>query len=376
MGEDRKVKILVTGAGGFIGKNLIQRLKVATEYTVYTYDIDSDPADLDTYCAEADAVFHLAGVNRPENTDEFMKGNYGFTQVLLDKLTKACNTGAKIIVSSSIQAALDNPYGKSKKAGEDLLFEFSKDKGNPVVIYRFPNVFGKWSRPNYNSAVATFCHNIARGLPIKVNDPETLLHLVYIDDVVDELLLCLSGKEHVKDGFGYVPTVHDVKLGKIPELLHSFVEMRENLAVPQLSDGFEKKLYSTYLSFLPEDGFSYPLNSHEDNRGSFTEFIRTCDRGQVSVNISRPGITKGNHWHDTKNEKFFVVKGEGIIRFRKIGESDITEYRVSGSKPEVVDIPCGYTHNITNVGDDDMVTIMWANELFDPDRADTYYEEV
>ena len=370
------MKILITGAGGFMGKNLIQRLKYTTDHIVYPYDIDSDPADLERYAAEADAVFHLAGVNRPEKTDEYMEGNYGFTGVLLDKLVKAENTRAKIIVSSSIQAALDNPYGTSKKAGEDLVFGHSKANGNPVVIYRFPNVFGKWSRPNYNSAVATFCNNIARGLPIKVNDPNTMLNLVYIDDVVDELLLCLEDREHVKDGFGYVPTVHEVRLGDIPEMLYRFVDMRKSLEIPELSDGFEKKLYSTYLSFLAEDDFSYMLTPHKDDRGSFTEFIKTADRGQVSVNVSRPGITKGNHWHDTKNEKFLVVKGRGIIRFRRIGDDTVTEYHVSGDNPTVVDIPCGYTHNITNIGDDEMITIMWANEMFDPERSDTYYEEV
>ena len=369
------MKILVTGAGGFIGKNLIQRLKCTGDHTIFAYDIDSDPNSLAGYAKEADAVFHLAGVNRPKNTDEFMKGNCGFTETLLEALASS-GSKAKVIVSSSIQAALDNPYGISKKAGEDLVFDYSKKTGAGSVVYRFPNVFGKWCRPNYNSAVATFCNNIARGLPITVNDPETLLHLVYIDDVVDELLLSLEDKEHVKDGYGYVPIVYDVKLGKIPELLHAFVRTRKSFMIPELSDGFEKKLYSTYLSYLPEDDFSYPLVMHKDERGSFTEFVKTEDRGQVSVNISHPGITKGNHWHDSKNEKFLVVKGNGIIRFRKIGDDRVIEYRVSGDTPTVVDIPCGYTHNITNTGTEDMVTIMWANEMFDPAKSDTYYEEV
>jgi len=370
------VNILVTGAAGFIGKNLIQRLKYMDDMTVFSYDTDTDPKLLTEYAKEADAVIHLAGINRPKRSEEYMEGNFGFTKTLLDALEAAQNHKARIAVSSSIQAELDNPYGVSKKAGEELLREYSERTGATVVIYRFPNVFGKWCRPNYNSAVATFCHNIARGLPITVNDPETLLHLVYIDDVVDELILSLTGGEHVKDGYGYVPCVYDVKLGRIPELLHSFVSSRTDLMIPDLRDGFEKKLYSTYLSYLPEDGFSYLLNSHTDERGSFTEFVKTDERGQVSINISHPGIVKGNHWHNTKNEKFLVVKGTGVIRFRRVDSDEIQEYYVSGDKPEVVDIPCGYTHNITNLGDEDMVTVMWANEVFDPSKSDTFYEEV
>ncbi len=370
------MNILVTGAGGFIGKNLVQRLRFMDGYSVFSFDIDTDPSLLATYAKDADAVFHLAGINRPKKSEEFMEGNFGFTKTLLDTLESVGNTRATIAVSSSIQAALDNEYGASKKAGEELVRQYSQRTGAHSVIYRFPNVFGKWCRPNYNSAVATFCHNIARGLPITVNDPETLLHLVYIDDVVDELLACLSHKEHVRDGYGYVPCVYDVKLGLIPRLLHSFKESRESLYLPDLSDGFEKKLYSTYLSYLEEDDFSYKLCPHKDNRGSFTEFVRSSDRGQVSVNISNPGIVKGNHWHNTKNEKFLVVKGEGVIRFRKIGTDSVKEYRVSGDDPTVVDIPCGYTHNIINVGEGEMITVMWANEAFDPDNPDTYYEEV
>ncbi len=373
---DGTLNILVTGAGGFIGKNLIQRLACLGEDTVFSYDIDTDPAKLSEYAKDADIVYHLAGVNRPEREEEFMEGNRDFTKTLLDTLESVGNPGAKIVVSSSIQAALDNPYGISKRAGEEFVREFSDRHGGKAVIYRFPNVFGKWCRPNYNSAVATFCHNIARGLPITVNDPATLLHLVYIDDVVDELLLCMEDKQHVKDGYGYVPCVHDVLLGDVANLIKSFPEMRRDLSLPDLSDGFSKKLYSTYLSYIPEDDFLYPLVMNEDDRGSFTEFLKTPDRGQVSVNISHPGIVKGNHWHNTKNEKFLVVKGEGVIRLRRIGSDKITEYHVSGNKLEVVDIPCGYTHNIENIGNEDMVTVMWVNEVFDPDKGDTFREEV
>lgn len=369
------MKAVVTGAKGFIGKNLMQRLIRIEGADVCPYDVDSPPESLEIMLKDCDIVFHLAGVNRPKSQDEYMEGNFGFTKTLLDTIDRL-KIRCKIVVSSSIQAELMNPYGVSKKAGEDAVLEFAADKGLSAVVYRFPNVFGKWCRPNYNSAVATFCHNIARSLPITVSDPDNLLHLVYIDDVVDELISCIYNKEHVKDGYGYVPCVYDVRLGDIPKLLYEFSKSRENLSLPNLSDGFEKKLYSTYLSYLPEDGFSYPLDMHADTRGSFTEFLKTKDRGQVSVNISHPGIIKGNHWHNTKNEKFLVVKGNGIIRLRKVGDDKITEYHVSGDKLEVVDIPCGYTHNIENVGNEDMVTVMWVNEIFDPDRGDTYHEEV
>ena len=374
MGE-RSLNIVVTGAAGFMGKNLIQRLNYMDDVTVRQYDVDTDPALLPGYVKDCDIIYHLAGVNRPEKTEEYMEGNFGFTGRLIEAV-RSTGSRAKIVVSSSIQAALDNPYGVSKKAGEDLVIAYGVETGNDVVVYRFPNVFGKWCRPNYNSAVATFCHNIARGLPITVNDPEVLLHLVYIDDVVDELLLCAKGEEHVRDGYGYVPVVYDVKLGRIPELLYSFAGSRNDLSLPDLSDGFEKKLYSTYLSYLPDDGFMYPLDMHTDERGSFTEFLKTPDRGQVSVNISKPGIIKGNHWHNTKNEKFLVVKGEGLIKLRRVGSDKVVEYRVSGRKLEVVDIPCGYTHSIANVGDEDMATVMWVNEIFDPQKGDTFHEEV
>ena len=370
------MKIVVTGAAGFIGKNLIHRLNYMDGASVYAYDIDTDPSKLSEYVRDCDVVFHLAGINRPLRKEEFMEGNFGFTKTLLDTIEEAGNVHTKIVMSSSIQAELDNDYGLSKKAGEDFVRSFASRTGIHAVIYRFPNVFGKWCRPNYNSAVATFCHNIARSQEITVNDPEVVLHLVYIDDVVDELLRCLDGTEHVKDGFGYVPTVYDVKLGRIPELLYSFANMHADLSLPDFSDGFEKKLYSTYLSYLPEDRLSYPLLMHEDARGSFTEFLKTDDRGQVSVNISHPGVVKGNHWHNTKNEKFLVVRGEGLIKLRKVGTDKVTEYHVSGDKLEVVDIPCGYTHSIANIGKDDMATVMWVNEVFDPDKADTFYEEV
>jgi UDP-2-acetamido-2,6-beta-L-arabino-hexul-4-ose reductase len=369
------MKILVTGAKGFIGKNLIAEFKNRKYNEIFEYDRDTDPLLLDTYCKEADFVFHLAGVNRPKEQSEFMKGNFGFTSDLLNSLKKHNNT-CPVMISSSIQAELDNPYGESKKAGEDLLFAYGKENGAKVLVYRFPNVFGKWCKPNYNSAVATFCHNVAHDLPIQVNDPNVVMNLVYIDDVVNELIDAIEGNENRANSFCEVPVVHTIKLGEIVDLIYSFKKSREDRSVPNMSDAFAKKLYSTYLSYLPEDQFSYELKMNVDQRGSFTEFIKTPDRGQISVNISKPGITKGNHWHHTKNEKFLVVSGKGVIRFRKIGSDEVLEYFVCGDKMEVVDIPTGYTHNIENLGDKDMVTIMWANELFDPEKPDTYYLEV
>lgn len=369
------MRVLVTGSNGFIGKNLIAELEATTEYDILHYDKDSDISSLDSYCEKADFVFHLAGVNRPETESEFMLGNFGLTSTLLDTLKKHNNT-CPVMISSSTQAALRNPYGESKKAGEDLLKAYSNETGTDVLIYRFPNVFGKWCRPNYNSAVATFCHNIAHDLPIMVNDSEVILNLVYIDDVVKELVRALGGKENRQDDICEVPTVHTVKLGDIVNLLESFKASREERSIPNMSDAFTKKLYSTYLSYLPEDRFSYPLKMNVDQRGSFTEIIRTPDRGQVSVNISKPGITKGNHWHHTKNEKFLVVSGKGVIRFRKLNSDEVIEYFVSGDKMEVVDIPVGYTHNIENIGENDMVTVMWVNESFNPEEPDTYYLEV
>ena len=371
------MKVLVTGAKGFIGRNLISELERRENVEVMPFDIDSPAEALEEYCRECKFVFNLAGVNRPEHTEEFMEGNFGFASTLVQTLKKYQNT-CPIMNSSSIQAALDNPYGKSKKAGEDMLYAYGKEVGAEVYVYRFPNVFGKWCRPNYNSAVATFCNNIANGLPIQVNDRSTVMHLVYIDDVVEELLQALDRHPHLNpDGYCYVPTVHEVTLGEIVDLLYSFKESRENLMIPDMTDGsFVKKLYSTYLSYLPTDGFSYPLLMHEDARGSFTEILKSADRGQVSINISKPGIVKGNHWHHTKNEKFVVVSGRGLIQFRKIGSDEIIEYHVSGERLEVVDIPTGYTHNIINEGDTDMVTLMWCNECFNPDKPDTIYEPV
>jgi UDP-2-acetamido-2,6-beta-L-arabino-hexul-4-ose reductase len=369
------MKILVTGAKGFIGKNLIAELRNRKYTEIFDYDIDTDPSLLDRFCKEADFVYHLAGVNRSKNQSEFMEGNFGFTSGLLNSLRRHNNT-CPVMISSSIQAEFDNPYGKSKKAGEDLLFSYSEETGSKVLVYRFPNVFGKWGRPNYNSAVATFCHNIAYDLPIQVDDPSVVMNLVYIDDVFNELVNALEGKENKANSFCEVPVIHTITLGEIVDLILSFKKSREDRSVPNVSDEFAKKLYSTYLSYLPEDKFSYDLKMNVDQRGSFTEFIRTSDRGQVSVNISKPGITKGNHWHHTKNEKFLVVCGEGVIRFRKIDSEQVLEYFVSGEKMEVVDIPTGYTHNIENLGDMDMITIMWANESFDPEKPDTYYLEV
>lgn len=369
------MKILVTGAKGFIGKNLISELKNRGYQDIYEYDSDSTIDQLKEYTKDCEFVFHLAGVNRPKDEKEFMEGNFGFTSDLLREL-KANQNKAAVLITSSIQAELDNPYGRSKKAGEDLLFDYQKTTGADVYIYRLPNVFGKWCRPNYNSAVATFCHNIAHHLEIKVNDPKVVMKLVYIDDVVEEFINAMLNKANIVGNFGMIPTVHTIELGKIAELIYSFQKSRETLELPDVSNEFEKKLYSTYLSYLKEDEFSYPLKMNVDDRGSFTEFLRTPDRGQVSVNISKPGITKGNHWHHTKNEKFLVVKGKGLIRFRNIFEEKVIEYHVTGEKLEVVDIPTGYTHSIVNEGDEDMVTVMWANEPFNPKKPDTYYLEV
>lgn len=381
------MKILITGAKGFVGKNLVAELhniksgkskypSLDSDLTIFEYDRDSEVSLLDTYCEQADFVYHLAGVNRPKEQSEFMAGNFGFTSQLLESLRKYKNN-CPVMISSSIQAALDNPYGVSKKAGEDLLLAYGQETGAEVLIYRYPNVFGKWCRPNYNSAVATFCNNIANGLPIQVNDPNVEMTLVYIDDVVKELINCLVNQANSVGDFYKVKVEHQIKLGDIVRLINSFKESRTTLQVPNLSDEFTKKLYSTYLSYLPEDQFSYPLKMNVDERGSFTEFLKSPDRGQVSVNISKPGITKGNHWHHTKNEKFLVVFGKGAIRFRRVDEpSEVIEYIVSGDRLEVLDIPVGYTHNIENLGGTDMVTVMWVNEVFDPARPDTYFDVV
>lgn len=369
------MNILITGSKGFIGKNLITELKNNKYNSILEYDIDSSIEDLIRYTKEADFVFHLAGVNRPKEQKEFLEGNFGFTSQLLNFLKNHQNH-CPIMISSSIQAELNNPYGESKKAGEDLMFKYSAETGAKVMVYRFPNVFGKWCRPNYNSAIATFSHNIANNLPITVNDPNVRLKLIYIDDLINELIQALNQQENRKGDFCYVEPVYEVRLGDVVDLLHSFRDSRDSRSIPNTQDEFTKKLYANYLSYLPLDNFSYDLKMNIDHRGSFTEFLKTPDRGQVSINISKPGITKGNHWHHTKNEKFLVVYGYGVIRFRKVDSTEVKEYYVSGEKLQVVDIPPGYTHNIENLGNTDMVTIMWANEMFDPSKPDTYFLEV
>lgn len=369
------MKILVTGSKGFMGKNLIAELRNQNYTDVLEYNRETDHLLLDSFTKDCDFVFHLAGINRPKNVEEYMEGNFGFSSELLSSLKKNCNK-CTVMISSSIQAAMDNIYGRSKKAAEDLLLSYSRETGVKVLVYRFPNVFGKWCKPDYNSAVATFCHNIARGKSIHVNDPNTNMKLAYIDDVVQELINALKGNENKNGEFCEVPVTYDVKLGDVAELIMSFKETRKTLSIPNMSDPFEKKLYSTYISYLPQDQFSYPLKMNSDHRGSFTEIIRTNDRGQFSVNITKPGITKGNHYHHTKCEKFIVISGSGLIRFRKIDSEEIIDYYVSGDKMEAVDIPPGYTHNIINVGDTDLVTIMWANEIFNQEKPDTYFLEV
>lgn len=369
------MNILITGAKGFVGRNLVAELKNQGYENVFEYDSASTKEELSEACKKADFVFHLAGVNRPQHEEEFMEGNFGFTSELLEYLKSAENT-CPVLITSSIQATRANPYGQSKKAGEDLMFAYAEETGATVYVYRLANLFGKFSRPNYNSVVATFCHNIARDIEITVNDANAEIELCYIDDVLAEFLQALEGTP-TKDGmFCTVPVTHKVTVGRLAEILTSFKASRQNRFIPNMSDPLIKKLYSTYLSYLPEDDFSYPLTMNIDERGSFTEFVKSPDRGQVSVNVSKPGIVKGNHWHHTKNEKFLVVSGEGLIQFRLIDGDEVIEYRVSGDKLEVVDIPTGYTHNIINVGETDMITIMWANEPFDKDNPDTYYLEV
>lgn len=369
------MRILITGSNGFVGKNLVAELENRGYKNLYLYDRENTKADLEKWTKDCEFVFHLAGVNRPENEEEFMEGNADLTSQLIELLEKNGNQ-APIMISSSIQAEKDNPYGKSKKAGEDYLIEYSQRNNIPVYIYRFSNLYGKWSQPNYNTVVATFCHNLARDIPIQVNDPSVEITFQYIDDVVNELINCLEGNPTKSGQFYDVPEKDTRTLGEVAELIQSFKESRQNLEVPNMSDSFTKKLYSTYLSFLPEDSFSYKLKMNKDNRGSFTEFLRTPDRGQVSINVSKPGITKGQHWHHSKNEKFLVVKGNGLIRFRKVDDDKVIEYPVSGDELEVVDIPTGYTHSIVNIGEEEMVTVMWVNEPFDPDNPDTYYLEV
>lgn len=369
------MKILVTGAKGFVGRNLAFQLKNQGYSTIFEYDIDTDPGLLEDYTRNCDFVFHLAGVNRPENPEEFMTGNFGVTSDLLGCLKRYKNK-APVLMASSIQATQDNPYGQSKRAAEQLIFFHEKETGTKTLIYRLPNIFGKWCRPNYNSVVATFCHNIARDLPVQINDPDAELRLVYIDDVTAEFISALNGGETRLGEFCGVNPIYNVRLNNIAALLRSFRESRDNLSVPNLDDAFEKKLYSAYLSYLPEDGFAYPLTSHADERGSFTEFIRTPERGQFSVNILKPGVTKGNHWHHTKNEKFLAVGGDGIIRFRRVDGGELIEYPVSGDDLRVVDIPPGYAHSIVNTGRRDMIVLMWASECYNPENHDTYAMEV
>ena len=398
------MKILVTGANGFVGRNLVEALKCIRDGKdrtrpnliideIYCYDVDSTDAELDLACQNADFVFNLAGVNRPQSNDEFMKGNFGFAEMLLNKL-KSYENKCPIMLSSSVQATLigryDSDYGRSKKVGEDLFFTYAEQTGAKVLVYRFPNLFGKWCRPNYNSAVATFCHNIANNLPITVNDRDISLELVYIDDLVCEMLDCLEDREHrcefdgisavpsVEGKFCMVPVSHKVTLGQIVDLLNEFKKQPFTLIIPEIPSGsFEKKLYSTYLSYLPKEKVSFPLKMNVDERGSFTELIKTLNCGQISVNISKPSITKGQHWHNTKWEFFIVVSGKGLIQQRKVGTDEVLNFEVSGEKIEAVHMLPGYTHNIINLSDtDDLVTVMWANEQFDSTRPDTFFEVV
>ena len=365
------MKILVTGSEGFIGKNLCLTLK-QNQYEVIGFD-RMTKTSLKESVKQADFVMHLAGINRPLSAQEFYDGNTNLTYQLIDLLKKQ-NRQIPLLLSSSIQAEKDNDYGKSKKQAEEHVFQYGKDTGSAVYVYRLENAFGKWCRPNYNSVVATFCYNIAHHKEIRIDNPDAEIPFVYIDDIVQAFIGSI-GNAGSTDILSVRPS-YRVTIGHLAALLHNFQESRKTLIIPNMADGFEKKLYAAYLSYLPEDEFCYPLVTHQDNRGSFTEFIKSEDRGQVSVNVTKPGIVKGNHWHHTKNEKFLVVKGQGVIRIRKIGETDIYTYAVNGDKLEVVDIPTGYTHNIENTGTDDMVTIMWCNECYDPEYPDTYFEEV
>lgn len=399
------MKVLVTGAKGFVGRNLCAQLNNIltgkakcygdlTIEAVYEYDIDSTLEQLDAYCADCDFVFNLAGVNRPQNQEEFMQGNFGFASTLLDTLKKHHNN-CPVMISSSIQATLagrfgTSEYGKSKKAGEELMFQYGEETGSKVLVYRFPNLFGKWCRPNYNSAVATFCNNIANDLPITVNDPAVELELLYIDDLVEEMIAALKGEEHrcEFDGVETVltengrycaaPVTHKVTLGEIVDLLEQFKNQPATQVIPEIpANSFAKKLWSTYLSYLPKEKVSFPLKMNVDPRGSFTELLRSKNCGQVSINISKPGITKGQHWHNTKWEFFIVVAGHGLIQERKVGTDEVIEFEVSGDKIEAVHMLPGYTHNIINLSDtEDLVTVMWANESFDPNRPDTYFDPV
>lgn len=399
------MKILVTGAKGFVGKNLCAQLKNIQDGkakcygdlvidAIYTYDIDSSLEELDAYCQDCDFVFNLAGVNRPKEQSEFMEGNFGFASTLLDTLKKHHNK-CPIMISSSIQATLagrfgTSEYGKSKKAGEELIFRYGEETGAKVLVYRFPNLFGKWCRPNYNSAVATFCNNIANDLPIQVNDPAVELELLYIDDLIEEMIAALKGEEHhcefdgvetilKKEGhYCAVPITHRVTLGEIVDLLEQFKNQPATQLIPEIPyNSFAKKLYSTYLSYLPKEKVAFPLKMNVDNRGSFTELLRSEKCGQVSINISKPGVTKGQHWHNSKWEFFIVVSGHGLIQERKVDTDEVIEFEVSGENIEAVHMLPGYTHNIINLSEtEDLVTVMWANESFDPNRPDTYFEKV
>lgn len=397
------MNILITGAKGFVGKNLVanlynikngkNRTRSFSIDNIYEFDVDTDISLLDEYCQNADFIFNLAGVNRPQNNEEFMKGNFGFASTLIDILKKYNNT-CPVVLSSSIQATLigryDSDYGRSKKVGEELFFDYAKETGAKVFVYRFPNLFGKWCRPNYNSAVATFCNNIAKDLPIQVNDRNIQLELLYIDDLIEEMFDAIEGKEHhcefngietvLKDDGRYcaVPKTHKVTLGEIVDLLESFKSQPQTLIMPKIPDNsFAKKLYSTFLSYLPKEKTSFPLKMNIDDRGSFTELLKTAECGQFSVNISKPGITKGQHWHNSKWEFFIVVAGHGLIQERKIGSDEIIEFEVSGDKIEAIHMLPGYTHNIINLSDtENLVTVMWANEQFDPNRPDTFFEKV
>ena len=400
------MKVLVTGAKGFVGRNLCAQLNNIKENKakwynlpdpiedIFEFDIDSTPEELDAWCKEADFVFNLAGVNRPQNQEEFMQGNFGFASTLLDTLKKHGNT-CPVMLSSSLQASLtgrfgNSEYGRSKKAGEDLFLKYGLDTGAKVLVFRFPNLFGKWCRPNYNSAVATFCNNIANDLPIQVNDRSVEMELLYIDDLVDEMIEALKGREHhcefdgvetvAKENGRYccAPVTHKVTLGEIVDLIYSFAEQPKSLMIPEIPEGsFAKKLYSTYLSYLPKEKVAFPLKMNVDNRGSFTELVHTLNGGQVSINISKPGITKGQHWHNTKWEFFIVVAGHGLIQERRIGSDGVLEFEVSGENIQAIHMLPGYTHNIINLSDtEDLVTVMWCNEIFNPGRPDTYGEPV
>ena len=386
------MNILITGAAGFVGKNLtaaLKNIKDGKDRThpevivdeLYLYDVDSSVELLETACEKADFVFHMAGVNRPKDPADFMAGNFGFTSTLLDTLKKYRNT-CPVMLSSSIQATLEgrynNDYGRSKKAGEECLFAYGKETGAKVLVYRFPNLFGKWCRPNYNSAVATFCYNMANDLPITVNDPAIELELLYIDDLVEEMLAALIGKEHRDGAYCRVPTTHKVTLGEIVSLLESFKAQPSTLIMPAIpADSFAKKLYSAYLSYLPAEKAAFPLHMNEDARGSFTELLKTPSHGQFSVNVSKPGITKGQHWHNTKWELFIVVSGKGLIQQRKIGTDEVLNFYVDGEHITAVHMLPGYTHNIINLSEtENLVTLMWANECFDPDHPDTFFEPV